>query len=362
MENLTHTLAGAVLGRAGLNRATPLAAPALLISANLPDVDIAVVLFGGSYLDFHRGITHSILAVPPLALGLAACLWLYGRARRMRAAGPSFLPLFAVCTIGTLSHPMLDLLNDYGLRPWLPLSENRLYGDMVSIVDPWMWIVLGFAVCLTASSLRRKVAWAVLGTFLLSVTMLLGGALLGIVWLLFLALLHGSSRVLRLDETAAARAALFIFALYLAGVAVARQSAALAARAEVAAAVPAEVRRVEILPGRSGGPHRWTVVAETDRRYHLASIGIGGSGAGAPVFESFEKNLADPRYRKALAQPQMETMARFARFPSVDVQEGRGGCTVFLRDLRYARVSRPGWGVARADLPLSDCIPRRKGE
>ena len=39
MDNLTHSLIGAVLGQAGLKRKTGLAMPALIIGANLPDVE-----------------------------------------------------------------------------------------------------------------------------------------------------------------------------------------------------------------------------------------------------------------------------------------------------------------------------------
>ncbi|HCH94158.1 MAG TPA: metal-dependent hydrolase, partial [Erythrobacter sp.] len=41
MDNLTHSLVGALIGQAGLKRKTGLAMPALIIGANLPDVDAA---------------------------------------------------------------------------------------------------------------------------------------------------------------------------------------------------------------------------------------------------------------------------------------------------------------------------------
>ena len=39
MDNLCHTVAGAVLAEAGLRRRTPLALPTLLLGANLPDLN-----------------------------------------------------------------------------------------------------------------------------------------------------------------------------------------------------------------------------------------------------------------------------------------------------------------------------------
>ena len=37
MDNLTHSLVGALIGQAGLKRKTGLAMPALIVGANLPD-------------------------------------------------------------------------------------------------------------------------------------------------------------------------------------------------------------------------------------------------------------------------------------------------------------------------------------
>ena len=39
MDNLTHSLVGALLGRMGLKRLTSRAMPALILAANLPDID-----------------------------------------------------------------------------------------------------------------------------------------------------------------------------------------------------------------------------------------------------------------------------------------------------------------------------------
>ena len=51
---------GAALGQAGLKRTTGLAMPALIIGANLPDVDAACFFWleGTEHLAFRRGITH----------------------------------------------------------------------------------------------------------------------------------------------------------------------------------------------------------------------------------------------------------------------------------------------------------------
>ena len=43
MDNLTHTLYGFALAKAGLERTAKQATAALLIGANLPDIDLAAI-------------------------------------------------------------------------------------------------------------------------------------------------------------------------------------------------------------------------------------------------------------------------------------------------------------------------------
>ena len=54
MDNLTHSLVGALLGQAGLKRRTGLAMPALIIGANLPDIDAACTVYGIESLAMRR--------------------------------------------------------------------------------------------------------------------------------------------------------------------------------------------------------------------------------------------------------------------------------------------------------------------
>ena len=69
MDNVTHTLTGLALARAGLNRFSVHATALLIISANAPDIDIVAALKGPlAYLEAHRGYTHCLLCLPLLAL------------------------------------------------------------------------------------------------------------------------------------------------------------------------------------------------------------------------------------------------------------------------------------------------------
>lgn len=161
MDNLTHSLVGALIGQAGLKRKTGLAMPALIIGANLPDVDATSLLWleGVQHLAFRRGITHGPIAWVLLPLILAGALWWWDRWQARRGKRPeNRLPvrfgwLYGLAFLATLTHPALDWLNVYGIRLLEPFSSRWFYGDVLFIIDVWMWALLGFA---TWFSLRRE--------------------------------------------------------------------------------------------------------------------------------------------------------------------------------------------------------------
>lgn len=165
MDNLCHTLAGAALAKAGLDRRTPLATPALLIAANLPDLDILSYLRDPLFaLTFRRGWTHGVLAMlalPPLLAGVML-LWDRQVRRRLQPDAPPAIPrqLMLVSVAGVLSHPLLDLLNTYGVRLLMPFSERWFYGDTLFIIDPWLWLLLGIVTVLGTVGGRRERARA----------------------------------------------------------------------------------------------------------------------------------------------------------------------------------------------------------
>jgi inner membrane protein len=145
MDNPAHTLAGLALAEAGLRRKTALGATTLAIAANLSDIDAAIYFVGDGVdaLAFRRGWTHGLLAMLVLPLVLAVCMWRVSR-RRTARSGPtaSWRWLIALSAIGVWSHPLLDLLNTYGVRLLMPFSGRWFYGDTLFIIDPWLWLTL----------------------------------------------------------------------------------------------------------------------------------------------------------------------------------------------------------------------------
>lgn len=148
MDNLTHSLVGALFGQMGLKRRTGLAMPTLVIAANLPDIDAACAVYGMQSLTMRRGITHGPIAIALLPLILTAAMFTWDRWQQRRGTRPpNRLPvrgawLLALAYIGCLSHPALDWLNNYGIRLLEPFSSRWFYGDTLFIIDLWIWAAL----------------------------------------------------------------------------------------------------------------------------------------------------------------------------------------------------------------------------
>lgn len=151
MDNITHTLLGAALGEAGLKRRSGLGMAALMISANIPDVDV-VGLFFGENLAWRRGWTHGPLALLVLPVALTGLLVAFDRWQEKRGKRPlsrsPVLPfsLYWLSLLGFVSHDLLDFLNTYGIRLLMPFSGEWFYGNTLFIIDLWIWLVLGFGI------------------------------------------------------------------------------------------------------------------------------------------------------------------------------------------------------------------------
>jgi inner membrane protein len=146
-----------------LGRRTALGTTALVIGANLPDVDVLSLLGGPlADLEWRRGWTHGVLAMMTLPLLLTGALLLLARIRigSWRRVPPTVRPvqLLLLSSIAVLSHPMLDSLNTYGVRWLMPFSSRWFYGDVLFIVDPWLWLLLGGGLLWSWMRRRKGVA------------------------------------------------------------------------------------------------------------------------------------------------------------------------------------------------------------
>ncbi len=160
MDNLTHSLVGALLGQMGLKKKSAYAMPTLIIAANLPDIDASCAIYGIESLAMRRGITHgpiALILLPVILWGIKLVFdaWQVRRGTRPAQRAPLHKGwLLVLAFIGCFSHPALDWLNNYGIRLLEPFSSRWFYGDTLFIIDVWIWAALGLSIWI---SLRREV-------------------------------------------------------------------------------------------------------------------------------------------------------------------------------------------------------------
>ena len=160
MDNLTHSLVAAVMGRMGLKRMSPRAMPAMIIAANLPDIDSFVAgAIGCEPIAEHRGFTHGPLGIVLMALLAVAIMWGWERLRPGKEGPIKLGGLFIAAYLAALSHPLLDLMNTYGTRVLDPFSNRWFYADTLFIMDPWIWIALILGLELSWRAERRGRDW-----------------------------------------------------------------------------------------------------------------------------------------------------------------------------------------------------------
>lgn len=347
MDNLAHALVGAVIGRAVADRHVARAGLIGAVAANAPDWTEAFIglRLGGDradYLVLHRGVTHALgsalveIIVLTLLIGLGVRWW--KRLRGGAGAPPPWGSLAACIGAALLSHLFLDWQGSYGLRPFLPWDGTWYYGDWVTIVDVFFWllplIALAWgserhwmplvAVLITGGGisfliLRRAElveSWVLLAYAALWVVALIG-------WVRYWFGPIGRRRVAAL--------AVLILGLYAGsqGIAVQFRRAEIRQRAEQRFGAGAQWAALTVV----GQPFTWapvyasrdTVAGDDWRRARHLDLRV------------VQRALRDTREGRAMAQ--------FARFLIAEVDSTGNGVTVYLLDARYARSSRETWGV-----------------
>jgi inner membrane protein len=372
MDNLAHSLVGLAAAKAGLEKLSPSATAVCILAANAPDLDVLSGLFGDrwSALHYHRGLTHSIAGTLVLALIIPLIFYLVdlmvsrvrARPRRVRLRG-----LLLASLIASATHPLMDWTNNYGVRLLLPWSGRWFYGDLMFIVDPFLWLLFGAtAFLLTAESKWQLVFWSLLAAILTLVFVyagLLRGALahpqlVVTLWVAALAVLVISHR-LRFGPRWGSKIALAAFVLlfvYWGGLAFLHSRALNRASAVMISAANngEQVIRLVAMPTLANPAH-WQSVAETDRAVYRFDLYLIGDANNAPRVVRFEK--PDAAGAKLIALASQDRRARifleFARFPMERVVDA--DCVtqtlVQFADLRYTEPGRSR-GNFSLEVPL----------
>lgn len=148
MDNLSHTLLGIALSKAGLEqrygRGTTLA---LVVASNLPDLDAALMFLGGDAWLYRRTLTHSVFGLPVLAAAAGAVFHRF-------YPQISWKSFFGLILLGLGCHVFLDLLNSYGVVLLYPLSRQRFELSWVFIIDLVFWALLALPIVVSLLSAK----------------------------------------------------------------------------------------------------------------------------------------------------------------------------------------------------------------
>jgi inner membrane protein len=333
MDNIAHTLAGLALAETGLKRRTALGTATLAIAANLPDVDAITYFFnvGLDPLVVRRGWTHGPIAmlVLPIVLTMAMIGWdrAFGDKPGRRHTPVNTGWLFVLALIGVLSHPLLDLMNTYGVRLLMPFSHRWFYGDALFIVDPWLWVTLAIGVLLSRWRARRT-----------------RDASAGIT--------HPrrrSSREVPTNASWVTRPAQVAVSLVVAYAAAMLISGAIGRRAVVQPSGGTRAARVMVGPVVVN-PLRRDVVRDLGDRYEVGSLRF------APAIRYEARGFIDKGNSLPGVLPASQTGAgagflSWARFPYFQTESVGDSIRVRISDARYADERGRGWATVVVMVP-----------
>jgi inner membrane protein len=321
MDTLTHALSGALLARAGFARkplpGEPTTAQRMLVGAlacGFPDIDfIASFISPLTYLVNHRGITHSLVALP---LWAALIAWLAAKALHPQRGMRAFI---GVAAMGVGLHILGDLITTFGTILFSPVSDARFAWGTTFIIDLWFSgiIIAGLAASLIWRSSRKPALAACIALT---------------AYVLFQALMK-------------------------------HEAAGIGREYARAQGLTQKGVSVSALP-RAVSPFNWTVVVSTPDAQHFANINLVQSGMPpeAKPDDGFFARMRSSFYPRAMARWQLsprfgftpadQKLAReaweqpdfafyrwFADYPALFLIDRQPGATcVWFQDLRFLNV------------------------
>lgn len=290
MDNLTHSLTGALAAKV-LETTRPnyleeardrrAAFWLLVVSANLPDLDVVLGMFGDPIfaMQHHRGLTHSLLFAPVFALLPASLFYFWRKLKPFKTAW--FLAL-----LGTLVHIFFDWITAYGTQIFSPFSQTRHALDWMFIIDPFFTGILVLTLLLAKfwAGPRRK--------------LILGGAALVVLYLGTEMINHNLAKQ--------------------------RMAAALQQQGIAATKISALPQPLNIF--------RWMGIARTPNGVVQAYFSnLQREEPSLTIYENAQDEIAG----RARQTPASRWYLQFARFPWIHTEEREGGNVVEIRDLQF---------------------------
>ena len=303
MDNLTHSLTGVLLARAGLDRLSPRATAIAVLAANIPDFDVITILGGSDvYFIHHRWATHALIFAPLVAIVPVLVI-----AGIFRQALPWFRA-WLVSLVVIASHLLLDFTNPYGIRLFLPFSDDWPALNFTHVIDVWIWAIL----------------------------------LIGCLWPMLSGLVGSEIGAKRSRGRGMAIVALCLLALYDTGRYFLHKRAIETLESRVYdGAAP---KHTVAFP-QNVNPMRWTGWVETERSWQKLNVDLSEEFDPQAV-STFWKQDPSPAVAAARNVPVFRVLEKFARTPLWRVspaEEPSGANTVELIDLRFGREGRLGF-------------------
>lgn len=303
MDNLTHSLVGATLARAGLAKRTTLGTATLILGANFPDIDVLSLPLGGG-VNFRRGTTHGFLALAILPFVLAGIMWAWDRwiSRRFSPESPpaDYRQLAILSAVSIATHPTLDFMNEYGMRWLMPFKNQWFYADGLYIVD--VWILVGLWLAIVGARVAKSERPARIGLVALAAYILANLGLTSV----------GRGRV-----------------------------------AETLHGQPFMVSPSG--PPQTFRPWLREVLVDDDSTYRF---GVYSPFTGLDMSEpSMTKGNRGAEVEAAKRTPEGQRFLKWSRFPFYRVVREGGGTTVRMADARYMGDDGRGWAAIEVRLP-----------
>ena len=169
MDTLTHALSGMLLARATASTRTDKPQLPLYVrmwcgflAAAFPDADFVTRYFGSlSYLEYHRGVTHSVLMLPLWAVILSFTFFFIWRRRY------PWQMFLAVSAMSVMIHIVADVITAYGTMVLSPLSDWRLSMPTTFIIDLYFTGIILLALLLAWAMKAKGQRIAIAGLFVL---------------------------------------------------------------------------------------------------------------------------------------------------------------------------------------------------
>jgi inner membrane protein len=258
----------------------------------------------------------------------------------------------------TATHPLLDWTNNYGVRFLLPWNSRWFYGDLVFIMDPVFWLVLGGAVFLVVSRTRIQLAAWIVMAAIPSLLVFFGpverGGLanalpLRIIWisvLVGLVVLY-TRQVGPRWGVKIPRIALLIIVIYVAGL-FAVHAFALRRLSEVATELTGTTNEHPVAMAAMptlANPLRWICVVETETSAYRFELALRGTAKPVHLVRYPKPaTFSSPLVAQAESDYRAQVFLGFARFPVLQVADPN--CTaqtlVQFADLRYTEPGSTG--------------------